>query len=86
MNPEDLFPYPQYRNDQGEIIAQINESALAGKNTVLIASNGTGKTIIALSALLPIALEKDYKIMYCCRTFTQNARVIEESKAILDKL
>ncbi len=82
----DFFPYEQYRNDQESIISQIYESAKVGKNTILIASNGTGKTIIALTALLPIALEKEYKIIYCCRTFTQNARVIEESKAILQKL
>ena len=86
MNYSDFFPYSQYRNDQEHIISQIYESAKAGKNTILIASNGTGKTIIALTALLPIALEKEYKIIYCCRTFTQNARVIEESKAILNKL
>jgi len=47
-----------------------------------VAPNGTGKTIIALSALLPTALKNNLKILYLCRTHSQNTRVIKELKKI----
>ncbi len=49
---------------------------------MLAAPNGTGKTIIALSALLPVAIENNLKIIYLCRTHSQNTRVIKELKKI----
>jgi DNA excision repair protein ERCC-2 len=41
-----------------------------------------GKTISALSAVLPIAMEKKLKILYVARTHRQHERVIEELKAV----
>jgi len=49
---------------------------------LLVAPSGAGKTIIALSALLPISYERDLKIIYLCRTHSQSARVIKELKKI----
>jgi len=45
---------------------------------LLVAPNGSGKTIIALSGLLSLAYEKNLKIIYLCRTHSQNRRVIKE--------
>jgi len=45
---------------------------------LLVAPNGSGKTIIALSGLLSLAYEKNLKIIYLCRTHSQNQRVIKE--------
>jgi DNA excision repair protein ERCC-2 len=73
-----FFPYDQFRESQENIIRQIEKSACAKKNVLLLAPNGTGKTIIALSALLPIASENNLKIIYLCRTHSQNAIVIKE--------
>lgn len=73
-----FFPYPQFRKNQENIIQQIEKAGKAKKNILISAPNGTGKTVIALSALLPIALEKDLKIIYMCRTHSQNTRVIKE--------
>ena len=82
----DFFPYGSYRPEQEQVIQKISESIALGKNTILIASNGTGKTIMALSAALPIALiETKRKILFCSRTYTQNARVIQETKEITQK-
>ncbi len=53
---------------------------------MLVAPNGTGKTVIALSALLPVAFEKNLRIIYMCRTHSQNARVIKELSKISDVL
>ena len=77
-----FFPYDQFRESQEDLIKQISESAKARKNILLIAPNGTGKTVIALSALLPLAIEKNLKIIYMCRTHAQNRRVIKEMTKI----
>ncbi len=80
----DFFPYPVFRVDQQEIIERIENGARLRKNILLSAPNGMGKTIIALSALLPVALEKDLKIIYMCRTHAQSDRVIKELKKVHD--
>ncbi len=82
MNYAQYFPYPSFRTSQEKIIKQIEESARKRKNILLSAPNGTGKTIIALSALLPLAIEEDLKIIYLCRTHAQNSRVIRELKKV----
>jgi len=73
-----FFPYDQFRIEQEDIIKQIEKASKEKKNILLSAPNGTGKTIMALSALLPLALEKDLKIIYMCRTHAQNTRIIKE--------
>ena len=86
MDYNDYFPYPSYRKEQKEVIKNIYNSLERKKNTLFIAPNGTGKTVDNLSAALPITLENGLKIIYLCRTHTQNARVIEEIKKINNKL
>jgi len=78
MNYSDFFPYEQFRQDQENIIIQIEKASADKKNSLLSAPNGTGKTIIALSALLPLALKNNLKIIYLCRTHSQNTRIIKE--------
>ena len=78
MNYSNFFPYEQFRQDQENIIIQIEKASADKKNSLLSAPNGTGKTIIALSALLPLALKNNLKIIYLCRTHSQNTRIIKE--------
>ncbi|MHA2287981.1 MAG: helicase C-terminal domain-containing protein, partial [Promethearchaeota archaeon] len=86
MNYSDFFPYGQYRQEQEEIIIQIEQASSEKKNSLLAAPNGTGKTIIALSALLPLAIKNKLKIIYLCRTHSQNTRIIKELTKISELL
>lgn len=82
----DFFPYPVFRKDQEQIINRIEKSAREGNNILLVAPNGTGKTVMALSGLLPLAQDKGLKIVYLCRTHSQSSRVIQELKKIKNSL
>lgn len=82
----DFFPYPIFRKDQEQITDQIEKSARQGNNILLVAPNGTGKTIMALSGSLPLAQDKGLKIVYLCRTHAQSSRVIEELTKIESSL
>ena len=82
LNYQNFFPYEQFRPDQEKIIREIEASAKSRKNILLASPNGTGKTIIALSSLLPLVYEKKLKILYLCRTHSQTARVIKELEKI----
>jgi len=82
INYYTFFPYEKFRQDQEAIIKQLENTSKERKIVLLSAPNGTGKTIMALSALLPLAYEKNLKIIYTCRTHAQNARIIKE----LDKI
>ncbi|MFX1311518.1 MAG: helicase C-terminal domain-containing protein [Promethearchaeota archaeon] len=83
---QSFFPYKQFRENQEKIIKQIELSSRSKKITLLSAPNGIGKTIITLCGLLPLAFEKDLKIIYTCRTHSQNRRIIKELIKISQKL
>ena len=81
----DYFPYDSIRPHQDEFITTVY-NAVSNRRSVLIeGSNGLGKTISALSACLPIAIEKKLKILYVARTHRQHDRVIEELRAVFRK-
>ena len=79
------FPYATVRPCQDQFIKTVFD-AIEDRCSVLIeGSNGLGKTISAISACLPIAIENDLKILYVARTHRQHDRVIEELKAVSRK-
>ncbi len=81
----EYFPYRSVRPHQDDFINTIY-NAVAGRRSVLIeGSNGLGKTISALSACLPVAVEKKLKILYVARTHRQHDRVIEELRAVYNR-
>ena len=81
----EYFPYDSVRPHQDEFITTVY-NAVANRRSVLIeGSNGLGKTISALSACLPVAIEKKLKILYVARTHRQHDRVIEELRAVFRK-
>jgi DNA excision repair protein ERCC-2 len=81
----EYFPYSSVRPHQDQFVSTVY-NAVNEKRWVLIeGSNGLGKTISSLSACLPVAIEKDLKILYVARTHRQHDRVIEELRAIYRK-
>jgi DNA excision repair protein ERCC-2 len=79
------FPYADVRPFQHGFIKTVFDAVEDGNSVLIEGSNGLGKTIAALSACLPKAVEKDLKILYVSRTHRQHDRVIEELKAISRK-
>ncbi len=76
------FPYESVRPYQDQFISTVYNAVKERRSVLIEGSNGLGKTISALSAVLPIALEKKLKVLYVARTHRQHERVIEELKAI----
>lgn len=76
------FPYDALRPYQDLFINTVYDHVSSRSHLVMEGANGLGKTIAVLSAVLPIAKEEGYKILYCARTHKQMDRVIEELKAI----
>ncbi len=79
------FPYATVRPFQDQFIETIFDAVEDRCSVLIEGSNGLGKTISALSACLPTAVENDLKILYVARTHRQHDRVIEELKAVCKK-
>jgi DNA excision repair protein ERCC-2 len=79
------FPYTQVRRYQDDFISTIFDAVNDGRSVLVEGSNGLGKTIAALTACLPTAIERKLKILYVARTHRQHDRVIEELKTISKK-
>jgi DNA excision repair protein ERCC-2 len=79
---QEYFPYSGARPHQDEFITTVNKAVNDHKSVLIEGSNGLGKTISALSAVLPIAMKKNLKILYVARTHRQHDRVIEELRAV----
>ncbi|MCW4018790.1 MAG: DEAD/DEAH box helicase family protein [Candidatus Bathyarchaeota archaeon] len=78
----EYFPYKVVRPFQDQYISTIHSAVKERRSVLIEGSNGLGKTISALSAVLPIAIEKKLKVLYVARTHRQHERVIEELKAV----
>jgi len=86
--PKDVakfFPYAEVRPHQDKFINKLSEAIGEGCSVLIEGSNGLGKTISALSACLPYALDRNLKILYVARTHRQHERVIEELREISKK-
>src|SRR3990170_664963 len=79
------FPYATVRPYQDQFINTVYTGVKERRSVLIEGSNGLGKTISALSAVLPTAMEKKLKVLYVARTHRQHERVIEELKAICHK-
>ncbi len=81
----EYFPYTSVRPHQDQFIKTVFDAIKQKRSVLIEGSNGLGKTVSAISACLPTAVEKDLKILYVARTHRQHERVIEELRAIFKK-
>jgi DNA excision repair protein ERCC-2 len=79
------FPYENVRIHQDQFINTVYNAVKEHRSVLIEGSNGLGKTISSLTAVIPTALDKKLKILYVARTHRQHERVIEELKAINKK-
>jgi DNA excision repair protein ERCC-2 len=79
---QEYFPYRTVRPHQDDFITTVNKAVNDRKSVLIEGTNGLGKTISSLSAVLPIAIKKNLKILYVARTHRQHDRVIDELRAI----
>lgn len=77
-----FFPYPSLRPGQAELIRAIHEAAESGKHLCVEAVNGFGKTIAALSGVLPFLQTGRLAAIYVARTHKQLDRVMEELRLV----
>ena len=81
----EFFPYKNIRPSQDLFIKNVFNAVKTKRSILIEGNNGLGKTVSSLAACLPIAIEKDLKILYLARTHSQHDRVIEELRAISRK-
>jgi DNA excision repair protein ERCC-2 len=82
---KEYFPYVSVRPFQDQFIKTVFAAVEDRRSVLIEGSNGLGKTISALSACLPVAVEKGLKILYVARTHRQHDRVIEELRAVFKR-
>jgi DNA excision repair protein ERCC-2 len=85
LEVKEYFPYASVRPYQDQFIKTVFDAVKDRRSVLIEGSNGLGKTISAISACLPTAVEKDLKILYVARTHRQHDRVIEELRAVFRK-
>ncbi len=76
------FPYTSPRPGQLSLVQAIQDDLGAGKHLCVEAANGFGKTIAALSGVLPLHKKKSLGIVYVARTHKQLDRVMQELRLI----
>ena len=74
------LPY-KLRSNQQKIIDTIVKGLNSKNHVVIEAPTGSGKTFTSLASALPFVTKKNYKIIYCVRTNSQQKQVIRELKA-----
>jgi DNA excision repair protein ERCC-2 len=83
---EKFFAYQKWRKYQREIAELCYEALKNKEHIVLEAPTGLGKTSAILSAVLPIAIDNELKVVYICRTHQQVIGVLNEISKIKQKL
>jgi DNA excision repair protein ERCC-2 len=76
--PEDIFPYPSFRQGQRELAQSVYLACKNGQTFVAEAMSGFGKTAAVLAGSMSAAADDDLQIIYVCRTKRQVFRVLEE--------
>ncbi len=86
MLPEEIFPYPSFRQGQKELAEAVYRACKRGDRFVAEAMSGFGKTAAVLAGSISAAQDDDLQIIYACRTKRQVFRVLEELGRFADRL
>ena len=86
MLPEEIFPYPSFRQGQKELAQSVHVACKSGQRFVGEAMSGFGKTAAVLAGAISASAEDDLDIIYVCRTKRQVFRVLEELSRFSEKL
>ncbi len=78
MLPEEIFPYPSFRQGQKELSQSVYVSCKRGEKLVAEAMSGFGKTAAVLAGVISAATDDGLRVIYVCRTKRQVFRVLEE--------
>ncbi|MCD6381031.1 MAG: hypothetical protein J7L50_01740 [Candidatus Odinarchaeota archaeon] len=76
------FPYESFRKGQKEMIKTIVDALMDGRNVVIEAPNGIGKTVSVLLSTIPFIMDDEMRLIYLSRTHSQITRVIDEMMKI----
>ncbi|MCW3987271.1 MAG: hypothetical protein NWE87_03030 [Candidatus Bathyarchaeota archaeon] len=79
-----FFPYDNPRSGQIDLIKAINDCVTEGQHLCVEAANGFGKTIAAISGVLPFLQTHNFGAIYVARTHKQLDRVMEELRPLAE--
>ncbi len=79
-----FFPYDNPRPGQIDLIKAINDCVTEGQHLCAEAANGFGKTIAAISGVLPFLQTNNFGAIYVARTHKQLDRVMEELRPLAE--
>ncbi len=85
MKAQLYFRHDSFRKGQKEMIKDIYESVVLGKNILVHAPTGTGKTDSALSAAITLAMEKNLKVLFLTPKISQHKIALEVIEELTDK-
>ncbi|MCW1309549.1 MAG: DEAD/DEAH box helicase, partial [Candidatus Nanoarchaeia archaeon] len=72
-----LFPFPKIRKTQEEMMLKVNEVIENGKNLIVHAPTGIGKSVAALSPALRYAIEQEKTVFFLTPKHMQHYIAVE---------
>ncbi|MFH1591003.1 MAG: ATP-dependent DNA helicase [archaeon] len=79
-----LFPFPEVRKTQNEMLVQVEKAVKEGRCIIVHAPTGLGKTVSALAPALAAAKDSGKTVFFLTSRHTQHQIAIETLRAIKD--
>ncbi len=80
-----LFPHDKVRDVQDKLIIRVNEAVTSGKNLIVHAPTGLGKTAASLAPVLKYAIDNDKTVFFLTSRHTQHQIVLDTLRDIRNK-
>lgn len=80
LNPPN-FTVKQHLSSSRQLVDELRNELLGGRNITLQAPAGSGKTYLALRILAPLLTESDYTVVFVCPFKTQRDAIAEDDIA-----